>query len=74
MSLARDRFVRLAEARTRKLLKSLDVLGNLANRTNYNYSEEDVRKVFGALRKKLREVELRFEAAGTKRKDEDFKL
>lgn len=74
MSDTRERFVRLAEARTGKLLRSLELLGNLSNKSNYSYTEEDVRKVFQALRKKLKDIELRFEAQGAKRRDEEFKL
>jgi hypothetical protein len=70
----RDRFVRLAEARTNKLLKNIDLLGNLSNRSNYAYEEEDVRKIFNALKKKLREVETRFATKGAKRANEGFKL
>ena len=73
-SRSRDNFVRLAEARTEKLLRGLDLLGNLSNRSNYSYEEEDVAKIFSAVRKKLRETELRFGAQISKREPDKFKL
>ena len=74
MSSGRERFVRLAEARTNKLLKGFDLLGNLSNRSNYVYNEEDVKKIFGTLRKKLRDIEGRFGATGSSPRDGEFKL
>ena len=74
MAGAREGFVRLAEARTSKLLKSLDLLGNLSNRSNYSYAEEDVRKIFSALRRRMKEVEDQFKRSGNVRRDVEFKL
>lgn len=71
---ARDNFVRLAEARTKRLLKDLDLLGNLSNRSNYSYSEEDVRKIFKAISKRISEVETRFKIALSTKTDEEFRL
>ncbi|PBB90963.1 hypothetical protein CK215_19875 [Mesorhizobium sp. WSM3864] len=74
MGSARDNFVRLAEARTRKILKDLDLLGNLSNRSNYAYSEEDVKTIFKAVAKRMQDVELRFKASMTPTRDADFRL
>lgn len=41
MSGSRDNFVRLAEVRTNKALKDLDLLADLSNRSNYLYEEEE---------------------------------
>lgn len=60
---ARSNFVRLAEARTQKLLKDLELLGNLSNRSNYSYSEDDVKVIFKAIAKKMQDTELRFKVS-----------
>ena len=39
----REKFVKLAEARVSKALKELQLIGNLSNRSAYEYSEEDVK-------------------------------
>lgn len=74
MGNARENFIRLAETRTRKLLKDLELLGNLSNRSNYTYSEEDVKVIFRAVSKKLSETELRFKMNLQLERKNDFEL
>ena len=74
MNKSRENFVRLAESRTNSILKSLDLLGNLSNRSNYSYDEGDVQKIFSAINKKLKEVSHKFDEASKKRKSEEFRL
>ena len=74
MTKSRENFVRLAESRTNKILKDLDLLSNLSNKTNYTYTENDVRKIFDALLKKLKDTENRFDVAIKKNNIEQFKL
>lgn len=45
----RDRFVRIAEARTNKILQMVRLVGNLSKRGTYEYTPEDVEKIFGAI-------------------------
>ena len=71
---SRENFVRLAESRTNKILKEIDVLSNLSNRTNYTYTENDVKKIFGAISRKLKDCEKRFEAVMRSNDNEKFKL
>ena len=54
----RERFIRVAERRVNKILDALDSLGKCSNRKNYEYCSEDLKKIFGELDKKLREVKL----------------
>lgn len=49
----REKFVRLAERRVNSILEGLRKLGNLADSRNYQYSEEDTKKIFFALSKEL---------------------
>ncbi|SNS31152.1 hypothetical protein SAMN06295955_101244 [Sphingopyxis indica] len=74
MARARENFVRLAEARTKRLLKDLDLLGNLSNKSNYSYSEEDVKAIFRAVSKKVQETELRFKMNIQSDHESDFRL
>jgi hypothetical protein len=71
---SRDNFVRLAETRTTRLLKDLDLLGNLSNRSNYTFTEEDVNKIFRAIQKKVRETEVRFRTSVKQSRNEKFTL
>lgn len=68
----RDCFVRLAEARTNKILDMLRLLGNCSSKSNYEYSEEDVKKIFTAIEKEVKNVKNKF--LGIESKEEKFKL
>ena len=68
----RERFVRLAEARTNKILDMMRLLGNCSSKTNYDYTEEDVKEIFNALERELKNTKNRF--LGEDAKDEKFKL
>ena len=64
MSNKRENFVRLAESRVNKALKDLQLVGNLSNRTNYEYTDSDVRKIFKALQQALDNAKQRYTDAG----------
>ena len=61
MSKNRDKFVELAEKRVQKAIKSIRLIGNLANKTNYSYGDDDLRKIFGTLKKELTSAQKKFE-------------
>lgn len=42
----RQKFVRLAESRTNKIIDMLQLLGNCSNSSAYDYTQEDVDKIF----------------------------
>ncbi|WP_341922446.1 hypothetical protein [Polaromonas sp. YR568] len=69
----RKKFIELAEARVNRTIKDVRLIGNLANRSAYDYSEEEARKIFRALQKELDAAKGRFlgDAGG---KDIEFKL
>jgi len=64
----RERFVGLAEARVTKALDSIRVIGNLSNRSLYEYSEADVSKIVGALNAEVAELKRKFNAGGPKQR------
>jgi hypothetical protein len=66
----RQRFRRLATARTNAVIKKLDILGHCANRYSYEYTEEDINKIFVAIESSLEEVKRRFHVP----KRAEFKL
>ena len=65
-----ERFKRVAEARTNTVIDKLRILGNLSNRQMYNYSEEDINKIFRAINNQIKEVRAKFNS----KKEEKFKL
>jgi len=61
-----DRFIRVAERRTGKVLTDLRLLGQCANRRTYEYSPDQIHKIFREIRRSLGAVEKRFEETGVK--------
>lgn len=63
MSGRRERFLRVAERRTNNVLSNLRLLGNCSNRQNYEYDQEDAKKIFQALDAEIRRIKALFESA-----------
>ena len=55
-----DNFVRLAEARTNKIIDMIGLLGNLSNKSNYTYTDEQVESIFNSIQQALNESKQRF--------------
>jgi len=73
MAKNRDKFVELAQKRVSRAIKDIRLIGNLSNRTNYSYSDEDVIKIVGALKTEVSRLHKRFETSVTG-KDDVFRL
>ena len=63
----REKFVRLANKRVNNAIKALELIGNLSNRSNYDYTQEDEDKIFLALNRELKACRDRFNSVGSKR-------
>ena len=56
----REKFAELASKRVNRATHMIGTVGNLSNRSNYEWTEQDVKKIVRELRKSVREVEDRF--------------
>ena len=56
----REKFIRLAEARTNKIINMIQLLGNCSNTNAYEYTQKDVDKIFNAIESELREAKKKF--------------
>jgi transcription elongation GreA/GreB family factor len=56
----RQKFIELAEKRVTRAIKDIRLIGNLSNKTNYRYTDEDVKEIVSALQKELRDLKRRF--------------
>lgn len=56
----RQRFVRLAENRTNKIIDTVQLLGNCSNTSTYEYSEADIEKIFNAIESSVRDAKRKF--------------
>ena len=52
----RERFTKVASNRVQNVLHYLDLLKNCANKSNYEYTQEDVDKMFNEIGRALRDV------------------
>lgn len=55
-----ERFKRIAEQRTNEIIKKLSLLGNCSNKSAYEYTEQEVGKIFTAIEKELKQARARF--------------
>lgn len=56
-----ERFKRVAENRTNKIIEQIRLLGNCSNRSNYEYKDEDVKKIFAAIESELKEAKQKYQ-------------
>lgn len=69
----RDKFVELANNRVNRAIKDIRLIGNLSNKSAYEYTDDDIKKIFKAVQKELDSARSRFGDNGS-RNDSDFKL
>jgi len=69
----REKFVKLAENRTRNAIKSIRVIGKLGNKNAYQFDDSDVQKIVRALSKEIDALKARMSSTGAK-DSVDFKL
>ena len=69
----RDKFVRLAEARTNKIIDMIQLLGNCSNQSQYEDTQKDVTKIFSAIQTELDAAKKRFNKQESQ-KGSKFKL
>ncbi|MGX9525152.1 hypothetical protein ACXHWJ_05150 [Alcaligenes nematophilus] len=58
----RAKFVELANARVARAVKDLRLVGNLSNRKNYEFTDEEARKILKVLEAELDMLKSKFRA------------
>lgn len=72
-SVKRERFKNVASRRVQKVLDDLDSLSKCANRSTYEYSDEDVKRMMKAINDKVNLLKAAF-SAGSKSSKETFEF
>jgi hypothetical protein len=62
----RDKFVELAQSRTVNAIKAIRVIAKLGNKSHYEYSEADVKKIAAALTREVDALKARMLQSGSK--------
>jgi hypothetical protein len=55
-----ERFRRLATSRTNATIEKLILLGNLSDRRNYQYTDDEINKIFAAINNTLKDTKAKF--------------
>ncbi len=55
-----ERFKRLAAKRTNEILDKIRILGNCSNKSTYEYSNEEINKIFSEIDKQLKITKAKF--------------
>lgn len=61
---ANEKFKRIASARTQKIIDMIELLGNCSNTYVYEYSEEEVKKIFDAIETELKIAKDKYKGNG----------
>lgn len=64
-----DNFKRLAENRVTECVKKIRLIGNLSNKNNYEYTDEQAKKIINTLENEIRWLRNKFREAS---EDSDF--
>jgi len=64
----KERFKKIAEKRVNKLIEDFRLLGNCSNKGNYEYTEQDVKKIISAINKEFEKLKDRFYGEKNKEK------
>ena len=66
------KFQRIASARTQKIIKMIELLGNCSNTYYYEYSDAEVKKIFDAIESEIKLAKEKFKNNGKQK--EKFKF
>ena len=64
----KENFKRIAEARTNKIIHLITLLGNLSNRSYYEYSQKDINAIFDAIQAELNAQRAKFNSTDSSEK------
>jgi len=65
-----EKFRDLANKRVNKTLNDMRLIGNLANRSHYTYSDQQARQILSALQKELDSLKLKFRSGSGSSSDQ----
>jgi len=68
-----ERFRRLAASRGDRLIREIALLGNLASRKNYEYTQSEVEALFAPIETEIREVRALFDSTSPSNRKVTFK-
>lgn len=55
-----ERFKRIAERRVNEIIEKVRILGNCSNKSSYEYSEEEIQRIFSEIDKQIKLTRIKF--------------
>lgn len=68
MDKRKDNFKRVAEKRTNKIIDMISLLGNLSNRSFYDFTESQINDIFNAIQNELDIQRMKFQKEKTNKR------
>ena len=59
----KEKFVRIAKARTNKIISMVQLLGNCASPSCYEYTEKDVFDIFNTIKREVKISKMKFNSS-----------
>jgi hypothetical protein len=59
-NLRRERFEKVAARRVQRILQDIETLKNCSNKRNYDYSEDDVKRMMKVIKERIKSLEASF--------------
>lgn len=72
MEQKKENFRRIAESRTNKIIDMINLLENLSNKSYYEYTDDQIDKIFNSIQDALETVRSKFDT--DKKKSKRFRL
>ncbi len=69
-----NKFRELAKSRVNKAIKAIQLIGNLANKSHYSYTDKEADQVLNALEKELRATKYKFKNSKSGRRRDIFEF
>ena len=63
--MSQEKFKKLATQRVNNALKQIKLISNLANKRTYDYSDDQVRAIFNALKSEVETAQAKFKAGSS---------
>jgi len=57
----KEKFKRIAVRRTNEILEKIRLLGNCANKRSYDYTDNEINKIFSEIEKELKIAKIKFQ-------------
>lgn len=74
ISKRRERFEKVASNRVQKIIDYMNLLGNCANKNNYEYTDKDVELMFKEINRALKETRILYDKELSKTNKGGFKF